>query len=126
MIVKIDGLNPITYTFDTSGYSETNMGWVVNTYDFVAVSTTTLLSFENKTTGNYNPYYGAALDSVSVDPIPEPVSLIIWSLFGLGTMFGLRVWRRRGIAVPATPTRQPWSDESRMAIHQMIERGYRR
>jgi hypothetical protein len=62
----------------------------------------------------------------SITAIPEPVSLIIWSLFGLGSAFGLHVWRRRGIAVPATPTRQPWSDESRMAIHQMIERGYRR
>jgi hypothetical protein len=61
-----------------------------------------------------------------INTIPEPASILIWSLFGLGTMFGLRVWRRRGIAVPATPTRQPWSDESRMAIHQMIERGYRR
>jgi hypothetical protein len=27
--------------------------------------------------------------------IPEPASIIIWSLFGLGTVFGVRVWRRR-------------------------------
>jgi hypothetical protein len=26
--------------------------------------------------------------------VPEPTSIIIWSLFGLGTVFGVRVWRR--------------------------------
>jgi hypothetical protein len=55
------------------------------------------------------------------DFVPEPASLIIWSLFGLGSMFGVRVWRQRKIAVPAS--RQPWSDENRMAISQIIERG---
>jgi len=63
---------------------------------------------------------------IIVPPIPEPATIIIWSLLGGASWLGMRVWRRRGIAVPATPTRQPWSDESRMAIHQMIERGYRR
>jgi hypothetical protein len=61
----------------------------------------------------------------SIAPIvPEAASIIIW--FGLSSMFVMRVWRRRRIAVPATPSRRlQWSDESRIAIHQMIERGYR-
>jgi choice-of-anchor C domain-containing protein len=122
MIVTVDGLISIPYTFNTSGHSRGSMGWELHTLDFVAESTTTLLSFSNET----GTAYGAALDAVSVDPIPEPATIIIWSLFGLGSMFGLRVWRRRGIAVPATPARhQPWSDESRMAIHQIIEKGCR-
>jgi hypothetical protein len=31
---------------------------------------------------------------IALDTIPEPASIIIWSLFGLGTVFGVRVWRR--------------------------------
>jgi hypothetical protein len=96
-------------------------------FDFVAFNGTTLLESANAswngsgwsiTTGTWAPSRS--------DVIPEPASLIIWALFGLGSMFGVRVWRRRGIAVPATPARhQPWSDESRMAIHQIIEKGCR-
>jgi hypothetical protein len=31
--------------------------------------------------------------------IPEPASIIVWSLLALGTVFGVRVWRRRQRAV---------------------------
>jgi hypothetical protein len=49
--------------------------------------------------------------------IPEPASILVWSLLGAGSWFGLRVWRRRGGAVG----RGPWSEESRSAIRHIIE-----
>jgi hypothetical protein len=47
------------------------------------------------------------------EAVPEPVSLIVWSVLGLGG--GLGVMRRR--------RRMGWSDENRTAIHQLIARG---
>ncbi len=55
----------------------------------VASSSSTILSFGARAND------GFAVDDVSVNAIPEPISLIIWSLFGLGSMLGLRVWRRQ-------------------------------
>ncbi|MCX7424308.1 MAG: hypothetical protein NTW96_01515 [Planctomycetia bacterium] len=56
--------------------------------------------------------------------LPEPSTLIIWSLLGASGA-GLSVWRRRrggrfmGGAVP----RAAWSEENRQAIRQIIARG---
>lgn len=76
---------------------------------------------------SYEPFRwspGGANIYLGVSDVPEAASIIIW--FGLSSLFVMRVWRRRRIAVPATPSRRlHWSDESRMAIHQIIERGYR-
>jgi hypothetical protein len=67
--------------------------------------------------GAGNQYFG-------ISDVPEAASIIIW--FGLSSLFVMRIWRRRRITVPATPSsRLHWSDESRMAIHQIIERGCR-
>jgi hypothetical protein len=33
--------------------------------------------------------------AITATATPEPASIIIWGLFGLGTVFGVRVWRRR-------------------------------
>jgi len=56
-------------------------------------------------------------------PIPEPASLIIWSLLGAGCA-GLGVWRRRRAAQMGGGTpRAPWSEESRQAIRQIIDHG---
>ncbi len=48
--------------------------------------------------------------------IPEPGSLIVWGLLGAGAA-GLGVWRR-GRRVG----QQPWSNENRQAIHEIITR----
>jgi hypothetical protein len=53
---------------------------------------------------------------------PEPATIIVWSLLGAGSWLGVRVWRRRGQPVG----RQPWSDENRQAIHEIIARGEHR
>ncbi len=76
----------------------------------------TMVSDWNGASGTPTAWFGPNLQA-----IPEPATIIIWSLLGGASWFGVRVWRQRRIAVPAR--RQPWSDESRMAIHQMIERG---
>jgi len=53
-------------------------------------------------------------------PVPEPATIVIWSLLGMGSWLGMRVWRqRRGGPVG----RQPWSNENRTAIHDIIARG---
>ena len=54
--------------------------------------------------------------------IPEPASLIVWSLLGMGSWLGMRVWRRRRGPVG----RRPWSPENRTAILEIIELGARK
>ena len=50
--------------------------------------------------------------------IPEPATLIVWSLLGGAGWLGMRVVRQ-GRRVG----RQPWSPEARNAILEIIERG---
>jgi hypothetical protein len=70
-----------------------------------------------------------ALDDISLTAVPEPATLVIWSLLGAGSWLGMRVWRRRGpglgdeMSGPAPMVRGPWSPEARQAIHQIIARG---
>jgi hypothetical protein len=68
-----------------------------------------------------NKWWG--MDNFTYDPIPEPATIIIWSLLGMGSWLGMRiVRRRRGGPVG----RQPWSPENRQAIHNIIARGAHR
>jgi hypothetical protein len=50
--------------------------------------------------------------------IPEPATLIVWSLLGASSWLGMRVWRQ-GRRVGR---RQPWSNENRTAILEIIGR----
>jgi hypothetical protein len=50
--------------------------------------------------------------------IPEPATIIIWSLLGAGSWLGMRVWRRKGGPVG----REPWSPENRQAIYEIVGR----
>jgi len=73
------------FSFDTTGKSNSNMGWLSKSWDFTANSTTTTLEF----TGLGNSDAGAALDNVSVialssPSIPEPSSML--GLLGLGVL----------------------------------------
>jgi choice-of-anchor C domain-containing protein len=73
------------FSFDITGKSTTNMGWLSKSWDFTANSTTTTLEF----TGLGNSDAGAALDNVSVialssPSIPEPSSML--GLLGLGVL----------------------------------------
>jgi hypothetical protein len=57
--------------------------------------------------------------------VPEPATILIWSLLSLTCGgLGLRVWRRNSLSLEMMGgTRTPWSDDARRAIHQLIERG---
>ena len=76
------------FSFDVTGKSGTNMGWVSKSWDFTATSTTTTLEFISLTGTGAGP----ALDNVSVvevssqpSSIPEPSSILgILSLGVLG------------------------------------------
>jgi choice-of-anchor C domain-containing protein len=79
------GGNSADFSFDITGKSLSNMGWVSNSWDFTATGTTTTLSFLNLA----DTAYGPALDNVSVialspPSIPEPSSML--GLLGLGVL----------------------------------------
>jgi hypothetical protein len=45
--------------------------------------------------------------------VPEPATIVVWSLLGAGSWLGMRVWRR-------DTGRRPWPPETRQAIHDII------
>jgi hypothetical protein len=51
-------------------------------------------------------------------PVPEPITLLIWSVLGLGGT-GLAVARKKGLM---GGSKAPWSEENRKAIRQIVER----
>lgn len=87
-------------------------------------------SATSKTDTNYVVFRSAKSVAPPADPpvVPEPVSIVIWTLLGAGWA-GL-AWRRRaGRKVPEWTEGVPtihkgsrWSDENRQAILKMIER----
>ncbi|WP_375329225.1 choice-of-anchor C family protein [Microcystis sp. BLCC-F210] len=68
------------FSFDITGKSTTNMGWLSKSWDFTANSTTTTLEFISLT----NSFAGPALDNVSVIAVPEPSSML--GLLSLGVL----------------------------------------
>ena len=90
--VDVASLVDQTFTFDTTDTSRSDMGWVTKTLVFTATSTTTTLSFENKT----DTAWGVALDDVEVNAIPEPATLAVWTAFaGIGAIAAGRRKRRK-------------------------------
>ena len=93
VLVTAPGFSQI-YTFDARGRTALNMGWVTETFSFVATGASTTLSFDSQT----NSAFGAALDNVQVAgaggiaPIPEPAT---FALIGLGLAAGRLRLRRR-------------------------------
>jgi len=73
------------FTFDCTGYSRGNMGWVSHVWQFTAVDTTTTLQFYSLDTKTIA--YGPALDNVVVTAVPEPATM---SLLSLGSLFFLK------------------------------------
>jgi hypothetical protein len=71
-----------TYNYTADGSSATELNWTQKTIDFVAVSTTTTLTFS---AGGISDSVGGALDNVVLLAVPEPSQ---WALLlaGLGMM----------------------------------------
>jgi hypothetical protein len=71
---------------------------------------------------------GFAFDSISLDTqcesaVPEPATIIVWSLLGTASWLGVRVARRRGMRPGSS--RPGWLENNRVAIHEIIARGVR-
>ena len=78
----------LVWSFDASGSTHSAMGWTEKSFSFMAASSATTLTFSSDIDGSY----GAALDNVRVDAVPEPGSFVL-----LGSAMGV-VWfaaRRR-------------------------------
>lgn len=75
------------FAFNTSGVSHGAMGWTQNSYTFQASATSLTISFAFADSGPW----GAALDNVSIEQVPEPASMV---LVGLG-LAALGFARRR-------------------------------
>jgi hypothetical protein len=56
--------------------------------------------------------------TLNMETVPEPATMIVWSLLGAASWLGMRVWRRGHRA-----GRQPWSPENRQAIFEVVSRG---
>lgn len=78
--VTTNNANEQVFSFDTTGFNKTTMGWKQFTYNFVGNGSPTTLAFNSDNPGAW----GAALDNVSISAVPEPAT---WAMMLLG--FGL-------------------------------------
>jgi len=104
LAVTVNGVTQ-NFTFDTTGKSGSNMGWVTHTLTFTASGTSSTINFVSDVTpsgGTLNA--GAALDNVQVTPVASaPSTLAIpltWAQLGAAMLLVLTglvfLARRRG------------------------------
>jgi choice-of-anchor C domain-containing protein len=79
------------FSFDISGHSVSDMGWLAQTWTFNAVAATTTLEFRSLTQAP-KVGWGAVVDNVSVTAVPEPGT---WALMLGGLLAMAGVARRR-------------------------------
>ncbi|KRQ94754.1 hypothetical protein CQ12_04295 [Bradyrhizobium jicamae] len=89
-----------TFTFDSTGTSHSNMGWITESFLYTATGTS-IITFQSLTigpTGNENfAAYGPALDNVSVTAVPEAST---WAMMILGFVgVGFMAYRGRSQGV---------------------------
>jgi choice-of-anchor C domain-containing protein len=89
-----------SYTFDDTGATHAAMGWVTRSFDFTATASSTTLTF----TDLDNTAFGPVIDNVrgdAVAAVPEPSSLALLTLGGLG-LAGWRRWKgKRSQSIPS-------------------------
>jgi choice-of-anchor C domain-containing protein len=90
--VSLSSSSGHVFNFDTTGRSLGAMGWEEKSFTFVALGSTETIMFTSLGGGGPNPFYGPALDLVSVSAVPEPST---WALMLLGFAgVGFAAWRR--------------------------------
>ncbi len=65
------------FSFDTTGFSDDNMGWVNKTWVFTATASTTTLEFYSLSIEPENAAFGPALDNVSVISLLPSITLAV-------------------------------------------------
>ena len=90
---------------------------IPNPYDYLA-ELTAVGGNQSPGTPSQNQYVYLVENPQTTLAIPEPATILIWSLLGAGSWLGMRVWgqRRRPVG------RQPWSPEARQAIYDIVGR----
>lgn len=88
--VSVNGSNSVNYMFDTTGKTNSNMGWVGQSYVFVADSAVSNLKF----TSLSGDFRGPAIDNISI-AVPEAST---WAMLiaGFG-LVGVAARRRRTV-----------------------------
>ena len=99
MVEAAVGATAQTFSFDITGRTLTDMGWIYQALPFVAEAESMLLRFTSidPPLGEAGGFYGPALDDVSIRLAPIPLPAAGWlMLAGLGGLAALR--RRRTAA----------------------------
>ncbi|GFO57764.1 hypothetical protein GMST_00890 [Geomonas silvestris] len=91
---------PYVLSFDQTGNTKSDMGWITNSFEFMAQYETTRIIFDDVTNilTNLREAWGAALDNVTVqrvpEPVPEPATFALFGAGFLGLFFTRRTERR--------------------------------
>jgi len=86
MGITVGSMPTVFNTIDITGNSEADMNWVVRSLEFRAESADVTITFSS---GTGDQAKGAALDNVTLAPVPLPAAGLLM-LAGLGGIAGLR------------------------------------